>query len=189
MTDEPSDELLDRLARGEIAAAADLYAAYTPYLRAVVRRQLSERFRAEFDSIDVVQSVWVHVVRRLGESGLLATDIDHLKAILATIARRRVIDRVRRHSRNTESERPSVEALAELPQTAENRPSEAVQADDVWLRLLKNCPPEHHEILRLRREGLPLAEVAARTGLHEGSVRRILRQLSREIAIEPVRSS
>ncbi|QJW98762.1 helix-turn-helix domain-containing protein [Frigoriglobus tundricola] len=37
-------------------------------------------------------------------------------------------------------------------------------------------------MLRLRRDGLPLAEVAARTGLHEGSVRRVLRRLFREVA-------
>jgi RNA polymerase sigma-70 factor (ECF subfamily) len=38
-------------------------------------------------------------------------------------------------------------------------------------------------VLVLRREGLPLAEIAARTGLHEGSVRRILRRLARELAL------
>ena len=47
--------------------------------------------------------------------------------------------------------------------------------------MLDLCPPEHHEVLVLRREGLPLVEIAARTGLHEGSVRRILRRLAREL--------
>ena len=37
----------------------------------------------------------------------------------------------------------------------------------------------------LRRQGLPLTEVAARTGFHEGSVRRILRRLASELAIRP----
>jgi RNA polymerase sigma-70 factor (ECF subfamily) len=36
----------------------------------------------------------------------------------------------------------------------------------------------------LKREGLPLTEIAARTGLHEGSVRRILRRLSRDLAMQ-----
>src|SRR5436190_1174477 len=63
------------------------------------------------------------------------------------------------------------------------RPSEVAQANDLWDRLLALCPPEHHAILRLRRDGLPLEEIAARTGLHEGSVRRILRRLARELAL------
>jgi RNA polymerase sigma-70 factor (ECF subfamily) len=54
----------------------------------------------------------------------------------------------------------------------------------LWERLLALCPPEHHEVLRLRRAGLTLEEVAERTGLHEGSVRRILRRLARHIAYQ-----
>jgi RNA polymerase sigma-70 factor (ECF subfamily) len=47
--------------------------------------------------------------------------------------------------------------------------------------MLALCPPAHHDVLRLRREGLRLEEIAARTGLHEGSVRRILRKLARQV--------
>jgi hypothetical protein len=44
--------------------------------------------------------------------------------------------------------------------------------------MLAVCPPEHHELLRLKRAGVPLPEIAARTGLHVGSVRRVLRTLA-----------
>ena len=53
-----------------------------------------------------------------------------------------------------------------------------------WATMLDLCPSEHHPVLVLRREGLPMAEIAARTGLHEGSVRRILRRLARELALK-----
>ena len=69
-----------------------------------------------------------------------------------------------------------------LPPAAQPRPSEFVQAEDLWERMLALCPPGHHDLLRLKRQGLPLAEIAARTGLHEGSVRRVLRQLARQLA-------
>ena len=49
--------------------------------------------------------------------------------------------------------------------------------------MLELCPPEHHDVLRLRREGLRLEDIASLTGLHEGSVRRILRQLARQLAL------
>jgi RNA polymerase sigma-70 factor (ECF subfamily) len=48
--------------------------------------------------------------------------------------------------------------------------------------MLDLCPPEHREVLRLKREGATSAEIAARTGLHEGSVRRILCTLARRLA-------
>ena len=48
--------------------------------------------------------------------------------------------------------------------------------------MLAICPPGHHDILRHKRQGLPLAEIAARAGLHEGSVRRILYDVARRLA-------
>ena len=51
--------------------------------------------------------------------------------------------------------------------------------------MLALCSPAHHELLRLKRQGLRLAEIAARTGLHESSVRRILYDLARRYAERP----
>jgi RNA polymerase sigma-70 factor (ECF subfamily) len=45
-------------------------------------------------------------------------------------------------------------------------------------------PKSMRELLRLKREGHSLAEIAARTGLHESSVRRILYELARKLAAE-----
>ena len=61
-------------------------------------------------------------------------------------------------------------------------PHDLLQADELWEQLLELCPPAHREVLRLKREGALTAEVAARTGLHEGSVRRILNTLSQRLA-------
>lgn len=183
MTADPADLLLDQLARGDVEAAAELYAAFTPYLRAVVRRQLSDALRPKFDSADVVQSVWVHVVRQLGKAGWKVRDGDQLRALLATIARRRLVSRVRQHARAAGAERGGAAGLEDVPAATDARPSQVAQADELWDKMLRLCPPEHHEVLRLRREGLLLAEIAARTGLHEGSVRRILRRLARELAL------
>jgi len=57
MTSESVDDLLEQLGRGEVAALGELFDAYAPYLRAVVRAQLSGRLQSKFDSLDVVQSV------------------------------------------------------------------------------------------------------------------------------------
>jgi RNA polymerase sigma-70 factor (ECF subfamily) len=177
LTPPRSDDLLSRVNAGDPAAAEALFRAYTPYLRAVVRRHLSDRVRAQFDSTDVVQSVWVQVVRRLGRDGWRVENEPQLRGLLATIARRRLVSRVRR------SDDPAgPDGCADLPEPGQATPSETVQADDVWSKLLKLCPPDHHLVLRLRRQGLALQEIADRTGLHEGSVRRILRRLARDLA-------
>ncbi|MGA7495893.1 MAG: sigma factor-like helix-turn-helix DNA-binding protein, partial [Isosphaeraceae bacterium] len=63
------------------------------------------------------------------------------------------------------------------------RPSEVAQGHELWELMLEKCPPAHREILRLKRQGLPLAEIAARTGFHEGSIRRILYELARRLAV------
>ena len=65
---------------------------------------------------------------------------------------------------------------------AEPQPADVVQADELWQEMVELCPPEHREVLRLKREGALTAEVAARAGLHEGSVRRILCDLARRLA-------
>jgi RNA polymerase sigma factor (sigma-70 family) len=183
MADTPADALIDRLARGDMQAAGALFDAYAPYLRALVRRQLSDQLRAKFDSADVVQSVWVQVVRRLGRDGWSVDDEARLRALLATIARRRLLTRVRQLSAGVAAERAGPDAADAVPDDSRPRPSEVVQAAELWDTMLELCPPEHHPVLLLRREGLPLAEIAARTGLHEGSVRRILRRLARELAL------
>ena len=122
------------------SALDSLYRAYTPYLRAIVRRNLSDRLQGKFDSMDVVHSVWARVVRELGEDGWRVENEEQLRGLLATIARRRVASRARRP-----------EALGELPdgdwerlpEERRSRPSEVAQANELWERMLTLCPPEH----------------------------------------------
>jgi len=186
MSADPIDDLLDQLARGDVEAAGALFAAYAPYLRALVRRQVSDQLRAKFDSADVVQSVWVQVVRQLGRDGWSIEDEARLRGLLATIARRRLLTRVRKHANDLAPDQPREAEVETVPEHRFPRPSEVAQADDMWERMLEICPREHHPVLILKREGLPLTEIASRTGLHEGSVRRILRRLARELALRQV---
>jgi RNA polymerase sigma-70 factor (ECF subfamily) len=184
MSQEPLDLLLERLTRGDAAAVEQLVADYEPYLRALVRHSLPSPLRAKFDSLDVVQSVWVQVLHALREGAWEITDRERLRALLVTVARRRLVSRYRHHGTAAQREEPGGADLEGLPAPREPRPSEVVQAGELWERMLALCPPEHHEVLRLRRQGMLLADIAARTGLHEGSVRRILRQLARQLALD-----
>jgi len=181
MSAHPLDALLERLCSGDAEAAEEVFRTYEPYLRMVVRRQLPARLRAKFDSVDVVQSVWADVLRGFRESGWRFNSASQLRAFLTKVTRNRFIDRVRQHQRVLDHEQPrESDDLAEIAPARQPRPSEEVRADDLWQEMLALCPPAHHELLRLKREGKSLAEIAGQTGLHPSSVRRILYDLARQ---------
>jgi RNA polymerase sigma-70 factor (ECF subfamily) len=179
------DKLLDRLCTGDNAAAEEVFRTYEPYLRKVVRRQLPARLRTRFDSVDIVQSIWGDLLDGFRQAGWRFATTAQLQAFLVKVTRNRFIDRCRQHSPALERQE-CLEDIdpRDLPPSAQPEPSEVAQANDLWKRMLALCPAEHHELLRLKREGKPLPEIAACTGLHVGSVRRILRTLAIRFARE-----
>ena len=181
-TEEPLDDLLEKLSSGDDAAAGEVFRAYEPSLRLLVRRMLPNPLRAKFDSIDVVQSVWADLLRGFRKGDWKFTTAAQLHAFLVKVTRNRFIDGVRKYRPYLEHQR-SLEAIApkDVPK-AVNSPSDMAQADELWERMLALCPPAHQDLLCLKREGYSLAEIAARTGLHESSVRRILYELARKLA-------
>jgi RNA polymerase sigma-70 factor (ECF subfamily) len=183
MASEPLDNLLTKLSSGDAAAAEQVFLEYEPYLRMVVRRMLPAQLRSKFDSHDVVQSVWADLLHGFRESGWRFADAAHLKAFLVKVTRNRFLDRVRRHKKAVKQERSLDDAgAAEAAVTDDPRPSEVVQRDELWQKMLTLCPPAHRPLLDLKRQGFSLAEIAERTGLHPSSVRRILYDLQRRVA-------
>jgi RNA polymerase sigma-70 factor (ECF subfamily) len=180
---EPSDTLLARLVQGDEQAAEEVFHRYGPYLRKVVRRQLPDEMRAKFDSIDVVQTVWLDVLRGLRHAGWQFDSAAQLKAFLVKATRNRFIDACRQNRLAAAHEQTLPESSGVEPVSPGPRPSQEAHARELWEQMLSLCPPEHHELLRLKREGLGAPEIAARTGLHEDSVRRALRQLARQMAL------
>jgi RNA polymerase sigma-70 factor (ECF subfamily) len=190
MSSDPLDSLLERLTRGETDAAEEVFLTFEPVLRVMVRRRLTPRLRAKFDSMDVVQSVWADLLRGFREEGWQFHDREHLRAYLARVTYNHFIRQCRRHGRALEREQPFPdEGQAWLPPSEDPRPSEVAQADELWEMMMDLCPPAHHELLRLKRRGYPLADIAERTGLHESSVRRILYELARRLAAARSESS
>jgi RNA polymerase sigma factor (sigma-70 family) len=185
MNADPLDTLLDKLCTGDDAAAEQVFRAYEPYLRIVVRRMLPLQMRSKFDSIDVVQSVWADVLRGFRDGGWRFNSSAQLRAFLVKVTRNRFIDRARQNRAAVEHQQSFEASRAEETVPADtDAPSEVAQADELWERMLTLCPPQHRELLRLKRQGCSLAEIAAQTGLHESSVRRILYDLARRLAAQ-----
>jgi RNA polymerase sigma factor (sigma-70 family) len=180
----PLDTLLAKLNDGDPAAAEQVFLAYEPYLRMVVRRRLSSGLRAKFDSLDIVQSVWADLLDGFRKSKWSFQDANQLRAFLVKVTQNRFVDRLRQHRAALECERALPQADIEaLASAHSSRVSESFQADELWRQMLEVCPPAHYELLELKRQGASLAEIAARTRLHPSSVRRILYDIARRIAL------
>jgi RNA polymerase sigma factor (sigma-70 family) len=177
--------LLDKLSQGDEEAVAEAFRLYEPIMRSVVRRQLGPELQAKFDSVDVVQSVWADLLEGFNAGSWTFADPGHLKAFLVKAVRNRFIDRARQQQSARQHEEASgLHDLAGTVPSSQPRPSELAQADELWNRLLTGCPPAHREMLELKRQGLSSPEIAARTGWHEDSIRRILRNLASRLALK-----
>jgi RNA polymerase sigma-70 factor (ECF subfamily) len=188
LSDASVERWIARLNAGDPAALERLMTLYEPYVRILVRRRLGARLRSKVESRDIAQSVMADAVLGFRRGGLRFEGRAQLLGYFRRIALRRLADRYQKHRRSLEHEQPLGDSLVrDHPADAQPRPSEVAQGREFWERLMRSCPPTHRDIVRLRMSGTPLAEIARQTGLHEGSVRRILYDLARRMAIAPRR--
>ena len=184
MTDESLDGWIERLNNGETEAVEHVLTAYEPYLRIAVRRRIGQQLRSKVDSVDIVQSVFANVLGGFRGANWRFSGRPQVYAFLRRLAWRRLADRYREQGKGLVREQSLDDtAPRNLPQAVSPRPSEVAQGREFWERVLQACPPAHREVVRLRVSGLRMAEIAERTGLHEGSVRRILYDLARRLSI------
>jgi RNA polymerase sigma factor (sigma-70 family) len=185
MADEPLDELLEKLCTGDDTAAEKVFVAYEPYLRLVVRRMLPPPMRSKFDSTDVVHSIWADLIGGFRAAGWRFEDAAHLRAFLVKATRNRFLDRIRKNKTAAAHEQHLDSAhLEEASPSRDPRPSEVAQANDLWDQMLQICPEAHRPLLELKRQGCSLAEIAAQTGYHPSSVRRILYDIAHRLALQ-----
>jgi RNA polymerase sigma factor (sigma-70 family) len=182
MIPSSTDRLLAKLNQGDPLATGQMFQTLEPYLRMVIRRRMSGRLRSKFDSTDIVQSVWADFVDGLRQSRWSFQNMEQLRAFLVKMTRNRFIDRLRQHRRALQHEwampAHDVEVMAANGST---RVSENFYADELWRQMLDVCPPDHYQVLFLKRQGASLEEIALKTGMHKGSVRRILYEISRAV--------
>ncbi len=178
MSEQQLSRLCERWNGGDESALEEAFLVYEPYLLMVVRRQLSDRLRSKFDSVDVIQTVWAGVLKGLNGPGIRFKDPEHLRAFLVRLTRNRFVDFCRQYRGPVEHERPMSASSAYLLTSQLDRPSQIVQANETWALVMSVCPPAHRRLLELKGQGRSPVEIAAMTGLHAGSVRRILADLA-----------
>jgi RNA polymerase sigma factor (sigma-70 family) len=182
---DPLDDLLDKLCRGDASAAEQVFVAYEPYLRLVVRRMLPAQLRSKFDSVDVVHSIWADLLGGFRDAGWQFKDANHLRAFLVKATRNRFLDRVRKHKSATAHEQPlDAGHLEDNVPASDPRPSEIAQANDLWDQMLNLCSKDHRRLLELKRQGCSLEEISRQTGYHPSSVRRIFYDVAHRLAFK-----
>jgi RNA polymerase sigma-70 factor, ECF subfamily len=153
--------LMARAQDGDKHAYRALLTAITPYIRALARRAL--RDAADVD--EVVQDVLLtlHQIRHTYDPSR------PFAPWLATIARRRIVDRVRWNADHAAKKMASTAALLAEPPVA----APALENDRDELRAAIDALPaaQRHAIELLKVRGLSLQEVAQQTGMSIGSLK------------------
>jgi RNA polymerase sigma-70 factor (ECF subfamily) len=163
-----AESLMSRIARGDEAAVAEVMAQYGPLVRAIARRLT----RNPADAEDAVQEIFTDVWRSAHRFDPAAGSE---KVFVTTIARRRLIDRMRRLANRVQTE--SSEVLDQLgfhtPDTAGEIRVEAERA----ARAVATLRPEQRRVIELGLlQGLSHSDIAGVTGMPLGTVKTFMRR-------------
>jgi RNA polymerase sigma factor (sigma-70 family) len=174
-------ELLDRIRGGSEEAAWELVERYERSIMRAVRQLLGFPLRAKVDSADFAQDVWLSFFRH--RSAIV--ELEHpfqLIQFLATTTAHKVIDeqRKRRTARHDVFRERSLDAKAAVGTSlvsTDPTPSQFAIARERWDRILAGHPDHYRQVLRMRYLGCDQAEIADTLGIHERTVRKILKKL------------
>jgi len=157
------EALLPRIASGDMAAVNEFLGRYTAQVWGQARRFFRNAQDAEDAVQDIFLDIWRNAARFDAQKG---TEV----AFVATIARRRLVDRVRRATN-----RPTAESLEDLSVLAAEASTPPADLDDELLRAraaMEKLRPEQRQVLELALgHGQSHHEISATIGIPLGTVK------------------
>lgn len=162
--------ILMRIAAGDSAAVALCIESYGRLIWSLARRYLN----GDADAEDAVQDIFIEL---WSNAGRFDPEVASETAFVSTIARRRLIDRVRQRGR-----RPGMDSLDDDDDGDARLPAEAPRLEeetDVTLvdRVLDRLPAEQRQVLALSLyEGYSHAEIAEQLAMPLGTVKTKVRR-------------
>lgn len=170
-------DLLPRVAEGDEGAMHAVIDRYSGLVWSLARRKLQSRTDAE----DAVQEIFLEVWK---SAGRFKASLGSEDTFIATIARRRLIDRIRKLSRAPD-EVSSEEALAQVSRDVEGASARAAEIGEearAALDTFGSLRPERQTVLHLAVcSGLSHSQIAAATGMPLGTVKTHVRRGLAEI--------
>lgn len=167
--DEPASvaPVLPRLANGDREAIRPCIERYGPLVWSMARRMSLSAADAE----DAVQDIFIDVWRHAGR---FDPKLGSEKVFIGVLARRRLIDRVRRTQHRLDVERPLVSEHQEV--SATSGAEQDAEIAEAWA-VLQALPAGHqHAITLALVEGLSHSEIASRLGWPLGTVKSVIRR-------------
>lgn len=175
--------LLSRMRDGSQDAAWEVVERYGPHIRAVVRRKLSRSLRSAFDSDDFVQAVWVSFVRARPKLDKIERPAQ-LIALLATMARNKIVDQARRKKLHDEAMNALFPGVVDSPHARTPRSADKTTSAsqiaivrEQWERMLQRKPDHYRKVLEMRLTGATYVSIGEKLSLNEKTVRRIVSRL------------
>ena len=141
--------------------------------------------RPQYDSLDFLQDVWASFF--VAPDKYDFDDPQSLINYLSGLAYRKVTDEYRRRFRNQKHdlrrEQPLETAGAKPgepldPPVRDPTPSQVAIANERWERLVDGQPNCYRLVLDMLRLGYTHEEIAARTGLHQKVIQRLLQRMA-----------
>ena len=164
-----SPGLLQRIASGDAAAVRDCIDLYGGIVWTLARR-LS---RTDADAEDATQEIFVHIWRNAGR---FDQSKGSEKLFITMIARRRLIDRLRKLTAEPPMD-TSVDLLESVACSEAGAGSETSFEAEQASRALAGLQPDQRQVLELGLlHGLTHPEIAARVGLPLGTVKSHMRR-------------
>ena len=162
--------ILERIAAGDQAAVQECMDAYGSLVWSLARRFL----RNSADAEDAVQDIFIDL---WSSAGRFDQSVASEVAFVSTIARRRLIDRLRQQTRRPGMDSMDDEDFGEMRQPSVLGPMEEESDVAVVERVMATMDPEHRQILALSlHEGYSHSEIAERLGLPLGTVKTRVRR-------------
>jgi RNA polymerase sigma-70 factor (ECF subfamily) len=182
-------QLMTRLRSGENAAARTVFEQYAGRLVALARRRFNRLVARKVDPEDVVQSVFNSFFARHRAGELDVSDGHALWNLLTVITLRKCADRAayflaerrdaaRETSGPAAGDGPDAWSLAS---DREPRPEEVLILEETVEHLFRKLGVHERPILELSLQGYTAAEISARLGRAERSVRRLRERIRKRL--------
>lgn len=186
---DSSAELLARWRAGDQQAAGKLWRRYAVRLIALARSRLSSSMNRHVDPEDLVQSAYrCFFAGDRGERYVLRHSGDFWRLLVA-ITLHKVHDQAKRQRRQKRDfgvekhfgQEATLSRLQAQMLTHDPTPAEAAALTDELESLLRGVDPEQRRMVEMRLQGYQLEEIAAATGHHERTVRRVMRGFKKHL--------